>query len=197
MNLSVRTSPKVVIVLCTHNGAAWIDEQIQSLLAQTHPVAIRVFDDASTDDTVALIRSRAAGHDVECTVHPEALGVVNNFSSGIQSVLNEGFNYIALADQDDIWLPERVATGLRVLQSAEHSSATPGPHLVHSDLSMVNAHNQIIHQSFIHWRQYQTGTRNSLAVVLGQNGVMGNTILMNRKLAELSLPFPAHLHVHD
>lgn len=197
MNPPAPPTSNVVVVLCTHNGAEWIEEQVQSLLTQTHPVAIRVFDDASTDETVSIAQAWEQLHDVKCVVRTEALGVVENFSNGIQSVLNEGFTYIALADQDDLWLPERIEAGLNVLQAAENHSPTPGPHLVHSDLTMVNAHNQLIHKSFMKWRNYETCSTKSLATILGQNGVMGNTILMNRTLAELALPFPSHLHVHD
>ena len=193
----VQPAPNVAVVLCTHNGAQWIDEQIQSLLSQTHPVAIRVFDDASTDATVALVREYPEIQNIKCVVRSKSLGVVENFSRGIQSVLDEGFTYIALADQDDIWLPERIETGLAALQEAEEDTPAFSPHLVHSDLAMVNANNQLIHKSFMQWRQYQTKPTNSLATILGQNGVMGNTILMNHHLASLALPFPNNLHVHD
>ena len=198
MLYSPQKTPEVAIVLCTHNGSQWIEEQIESIFAQTHPVAIRVFDDASSDDTVAMIQSKAAGHDVKCIIRDEALGVVNNFSNGIQRVLDEGFAYIALSDQDDIWSPDRIKTGLDVLKNAESSSSNkPHPCLAHSDLALVDAHNQIIHASFMKWRGYKTNATKDLATILGQNGVMGNTILMNRAMAEVALPFPNDLHVHD
>ena len=130
----VEPAPNVAVVLCTHNGAQWIDEQIQSLLSQTHPVAIRVFDDASTDATVALVREYPEIQNIKCVVRSKSLGVVENFSRGIQSVLDEGFTYIALADQDDIWLPERIETGLAALQEAEEDTPAFSPHLVHLSL---------------------------------------------------------------
>ena len=202
--------PTVAVVLCTHNGAHWVEQQLQSLFQQSHPVAVRVFDDASTDNTVARVRACGAGQNLQCTEHTSALGVVHNFATGIQSVLDEGFDYIALADQDDVWTPERVAAGMAVLLAAEqaesltdskHASKLPRAEtqaqLVYSDLSMINAHNHQVHGSFMRWRRYQTDTDNPLSLVLGQNGVMGNTVLMNRALASQALPFPASLHVHD
>lgn len=184
--------------MCTHNGEDWVEEQLESLLAQTWPVAIRVFDDASTDNTVAKVLSAGEGHNVECTERTVALGFVQNFADGIQSVLDEGFEYIALADQDDIWLHERIEQGMKTIQAAEAAQGNkPGPHLVHSDLILVNAHNIVLHPSFMQWRDYRIDSTGSLATVLGQNGVMGNTVLMNASLARLTLPFPADLHVHD
>ena len=197
MKASVKPATDVVVVLCTHNGAKWVEEQVWSLLTQTHPVAIRVFDDASTDETVARILACTEGQDVKCVVRDKAMGVVDNFATGIQSVLAENFSYIALADQDDVWEPNRIEAGLSVIQAAEKDPTSPAAQLAHSDLVMVNAHNHVIHRSFIRWRNYQTKPSNSLATILGQNGVMGNTILMNRSLAELALPFPDNLHVHD
>jgi len=205
MNASAQPTSNVAVVLCTRNGARWIEEQIESILSQSYPVAIRVFDDASTDDTVERIETCTYGHDVECIVRTKPLGVVNNFADGIQHVLDEGFAYIALADQDDIWASDRIQQGLDKLQDTANTSVSsetpnsqsPTPQLAHSDLAMMNAHNQVIHKSFMRWRNYQTSPSSSLATVLGQNGVMGNTILMNRELAELALPFPIDLHVHD
>ena len=187
--------PEVAVVLCTHNGAAWVEQQVESLLSQTYPVAIRLFDDASTDDTVEKVQTIACGHNIKCIERTEALGFVINFADGIQSALDEGFQYIALADQDDVWVPERIEKGMKALLHAE--SARSGLHLVHSNLTMVDAHNQVLHHSFLDWRDYGINDSKSLATVLGQNGVMGNTILMNASLARLALPFPKDLHVHD
>lgn len=195
MSPSNTKMPDVAVVLCTHNGEKWVEQQVQSLLAQTYPVAIRLFDDASSDNTVKKVLAIAEGQNVKCIERTEALGFVENFADGIQCALDEGFQYIALADQDDIWVPERIELGMKTLQEAE--SKQPSPHLVHSNLTMVNAHNVVLHHSFLDWRKYQISKTKSLATVLGQNGVMGNTILMNASLARLALPFPKDLHVHD
>ncbi len=171
--------------------------QLESLFAQQHPVAVRVFDDASTDDTVAIIKANCANRDVTCVERPSAVGVVKNFAQGIQSVLDEGFDYIALSDQDDVWDPERLTQGLAAIERARRSAQAPAAQLAHSDLTMVDAHNGVVHPSFIKWRGYTYDAKQPLASVLGQNGVMGNTILMNRELAELALPFPDDVHMHD
>jgi len=221
--------PEVVVVMCTHNGADWVEEQLKSLLSQTYPVAIRVFDDASSDTTVAKVLALRENHNIQCTERAAALGFVENFSNGIQAVLNEGFQYIALADQDDIWLADRIERGMKTLLTAEAEAEAEakakakettktgttiaiakevvtaksgqansiGAHLVHSNLTMVNADNTILHASYLDWRDYQINEAKSLTTILGQNGVMGNTVLMNANLARLALPFPSGLHVHD
>ena len=69
--------------------------------------------------------------------------------------------------------------------------------LAHSDLSLIDAAGDPIAPSYLKHRGYAMDHSPSLARVPGQNGVMGNTVLMNRALAELALPFPDSLHVHD
>ncbi len=160
-------------------------------------MVVRVFDDASTDDTVPIIKACSEGHDLVCVQRAQAVGVVTNFAQGIQSAIDEGFDYIALSDQDDVWEPDRITRGLAVINQARKPAEAPAAQLAHSDLTMVDADNVVVHPSFIKWRGYQYDAEQSLATVLGQNGVMGNTILMTRELAELSLPFPADVHMHD
>jgi len=197
MSTPLNNQPSVAIVLCTYNGTPWVANQVRSLIAQSWPVAIRVFDDGSSDDTVALIEELTENRDVKIVKNANRLGVVKNFSAGIQAVCDEGFEYIALCDQDDEWLPQRIEVGMQALLTIEKQSNKPTPLLIHSDLEMVNAHNQVIHASFMSWRRYRVSTAKPLATVLGQNGVMGNTILMNANMARAAIPFPDQLHVHD
>lgn len=172
-------------------------QQLDSLFAQQHPVAVRVFDDASTDNTLKIIKDCSEGHDVLCVQRAQAVGVVKNFAAGIQSAIDEGFDYIALSDQDDVWELDRISQGLAVINQALKLDQAPAAQLAHSDLTMVDADNAVVRASFIKWRGYQYDVKQPLATVVGQNGVMGNTILMTRELAELSLPFPVNVHMHD
>src|SRR6218665_35429 len=60
------TAPRaatVSVALCTHNGERFVAQQVRSILTQTHPVVqIVVSDDASTDETVAVVGGCVAGH---------------------------------------------------------------------------------------------------------------------------------------
>ena len=189
--------PTVAIVLCTYQGATYIDEQLSSLTAQSWPVAIHIFDDSSTDQTASLAFAHCRREIDTITTHPGNLGYVANFEYGINAVLDQGFDYIALSDQDDIWHPDRVQRCMQLMLEAEASNGRGTPILIHSDLTMIDENGDAIHSSFLKYRHYTIGTSKDLAVVLGQNGVMGNTVLVNRALASLALPFPQGLHVHD
>lgn len=189
--------PTVAIVMCTYNGSNHIDTQLQSLFAQNWPTALYAFDDASTDDTVEKLQASAQRLDIKLITNDQNLGYVANFESGIARVLADGYDYIALCDQDDVWEPNRIAAGMQRLLSIEATQGPEFPALVHSDLTMIDANNHLVHPSFFEYRQYAINNTRSLPTILGQNGVMGNTILMNRALASMALPFPPELHVHD
>ncbi len=111
--------PRISIVLCTYNGAAYLGEQLDSLLAQTlPPYELVVQDDASTDGTMDLLhdyRQRHPALRIRLFVNPERLGYNRNFLTAIQRV--EG-DLIACCDQDDIWHPDKLEVLVRELGDA-------------------------------------------------------------------------------
>lgn len=97
----------VSIVLCTYNGAQFLDEQLRSLRAQRGVVEIVAVDDRSTDDTVAILQHHAREDSrVRICLNEEQLGVVANFERAVQLARGQ---WIALSDQDDIWRPNKIA----------------------------------------------------------------------------------------
>lgn len=98
---------KISVALCTYNGEKYFAEQIKSILSQTVQVnEIVIRDDGSTDNTIALIHELDSLHPglIRLLKTTERLGVVRNFKETIKAC--EG-DVIFLADQDDIWLPDK------------------------------------------------------------------------------------------
>lgn len=94
----------------TYNGAAYIKKQLDSILTQTQKVdEIVICDDGSTDDTIAIIR--AYQNNNPGTIHlyqnEVQLGSTKNMEKCLGLVKGD---IVFLADQDDIWLPTKVAT---------------------------------------------------------------------------------------
>lgn len=94
----------------TYNGAAYIKKQLDSILTQTQKVdEIVICDDGSTDDTIAIIR--AYQNNNPGTIHlyqnEVQLGSTKNMEKCLGLVKGD---IVFLADQDDIWLPNKVAT---------------------------------------------------------------------------------------
>lgn len=100
---------KISIALCTYNGAAFLEEQLDSILAQTRlPDELVVCDDGSTDDTVPQLHAFAARSPFAVHLHlnESNLGSTRNFEKAIELCRGE---IIALCDQDDLWREDKLA----------------------------------------------------------------------------------------
>jgi len=120
--------PRILVLLAARNGSRWITEQIESILAQTEvSVRIVVGDDCSTDDTREQVaRFEWTGRVALSTTGSPAGSAAQNFRSLIQAHGAEGFDYVAFADQDDVWNPDKLRRACESLRSgafAGYSSA--------------------------------------------------------------------------
>jgi len=112
--------PSIAVILAAYNGSVWIQEQIESIFAQ-EDVGVRLFVsvDASSDGTEALVE-RMAAEDSRIVVLPHGQrfgGAAPNFYRLVKDVDFSAFDYIALADQDDIWLNNKLSRACDVLAS--------------------------------------------------------------------------------
>ena len=99
----------ISIILCTYNGAAYLPQQMDSLLEQTYPFdELIVQDDGSTDDTVRIIRNYQQQHpdrNIRFYINEQRLGYNRNFLTAIRRATGE---YIACCDQDDVWMANKL-----------------------------------------------------------------------------------------
>lgn len=102
-----KTKMKISVVMCTYNGAAFLREQMDSILAQTlQPVEIIVQDDGSTDDTWQILSDYAVANSLVKIFHNEGRhGINSNFFTAMRRAKGD---YIALSDQDDIWEADKL-----------------------------------------------------------------------------------------
>lgn len=111
---------KVVVLLACRNGASWIREQLDSILAQQGvDVSILIQDDKSTDDTVSIIAQYAdtAHGRISIILNETGTGSAGaNFRKLIACTDSSAFDYVALADQDDIWHSDKLARGIAAMQ---------------------------------------------------------------------------------
>ena len=112
--------PRVLVLMATYNGMQWIDEQIQSIIVQEGvDIHLCISDDCSTDLTGVHIKNAYANNSrVEIILNSSPSGSAgSNFQTLFRSVNTSSFNYISLADQDDIWHPRKLIEAVKVLQS--------------------------------------------------------------------------------
>ena len=102
-----------------------------------------------------------------------------------------------LSDQDDIWLPDKVATSLNAIRKIEVDFGSSTPILIHLDLAVLNDEiTEIIHPSFMKYSGLNP-RRNSFGNLLVQNIVTGWTTIFKRALAEICNPIPNNAIMHD
>ncbi|HEX3240786.1 MAG TPA: glycosyltransferase [Solirubrobacterales bacterium] len=175
-----KPSPLVAICMASFDpDPALLERQIASIRAQTHENWVcLVSDDGSAPERFELLRSRtAADPRFRLEAAPQRLGFYLNFERALGMVPAEA-EFVALADQDDYWYPEKLAALL---------AGRGGAELVYSDMRIVDEAGATISETF--WR----GRRNNhtdLASLLLANTVTGAASLFRRELLELALPFP-------
>ena len=140
--------PKISVVLSSFNGAQFIEAQIISIIEQTlKPDEIIVCDDGSTDDTIDLLKKFEASNQIKLVLNKSNLGILANFKLGA-SLANPN-NYIAFSDQDDIWLPIKLATSFDAMLKLEGNASNSAiPCLVYSDLLFMNEKGVTLNNSF-------------------------------------------------
>ena len=182
------------VALCTYNGEKFIGEQLKSLAVQTLlPDELIIADDGSYDKTMDIVTKFAgkAPFTVNVIQNRKTLGVQQNFA--VASRVTKG-DYIAFCDQDDVWLPDKLAKSMAVIKQLENLWPQQ-PLLVHSDLCVTDEDLKPKYQSFMTTQglSFEAG----LDVLLVQNFVTGCTMLINRKLLDAALPFPKEIVMHD
>jgi len=113
-------TPTVTVLLATYNGERFLEEQLASILDQ-RGVAVRVtaLDDGSTDTTPALL-AQAAAADPRITVLPvqgPSGSAAANFARLLLEAPFEDDALVAFADQDDVWMPDKLARHVDLLRS--------------------------------------------------------------------------------
>lgn len=179
---------RVSVALCTRNGARWIGPLLESLSAQTVPPGeVIVADDCSDDDTVAIIEawSRTVPFRVEVSVNPVRLGSTMNFA---QVLTRCSGTYIALADQDDVWYPAKLARLLGEMES------DPTLTLAFSDADLIGEDGRPLGGHLWRTRLVERTLRRNAVVSEGLFArkalTTGCTMMIRRRVVEAALPFP-------
>lgn len=110
----------VTVLLATHNGAAWIEEQLESILNQDDvPVSLWVSDDQSSDQTVAMVDARANRSDTIRRLPSRAFGsAAGNFFYLLENLTSQaGVGAVALSDQDDVWHRDKLRRAVTLIES--------------------------------------------------------------------------------
>lgn len=164
------TTAHVHILMSTFNGAHWIGAQLDSFLAQSHPRwTLWVSDDGSTDETRARLEAFAncnPGRVARILDGPQQGSAANFLHLLCHPDLPPGI--VALSDQDDVWMPHKLARAVGQLQAAG-----PAPCVWSARYMITTAQLQPSHASNL-WTRGP-----SLGNALVQNILSGHTLTLN------------------
>jgi glycosyltransferase involved in cell wall biosynthesis len=131
----MNSEPRISIAMATYNGARFIREQLDSLARQTLlPCELVVSDDGSTDATLEIVQdfAREVPFPVRSYRNPARLGYADNFLKA--AGLCEG-EFVAFCDQDDVWLPSKLAAHAHQFLNSEILLCFCNAHVVDSSLN--------------------------------------------------------------
>jgi glycosyltransferase involved in cell wall biosynthesis len=184
---------EVSVVLAVYNGEKYLRKQLDSILAQ-RSVTIKeliIVDDKSTDGSPDIIRNYEYQHlNIKFVGNQVNQGPIRSFVTGAKLSTAE---YTAFADQDDIWLNDKLYKSLELIKKIDLDKK---PAVVFSDLEMIDENDKTIYNSF--WKLYDIdpGKNNFFTIAFG-NIATGCTMLINRKMLNEFIDMPLNAQMHD
>jgi glycosyltransferase involved in cell wall biosynthesis len=183
-------SPRVAICMATYNPPLdLLERQLDSIRAQSHGNWVCVIsDDCSSPRSYAQLESAVAGDPrFVLSRSDQRLGFYRNFERAL-SLVGPDAEFVAMADQDDHWHPDKLEVLLGSIADAQ---------LVYSDARVVTREGKLISET---WWNTRENNHTDLLSLLVANAVTGAASLLRRELLDSALPFPpyqfAHFHDH-
>lgn len=181
----------ISLVLATYNGEKYILEQLDSIMNQELlPEEIIIIDDCSIDETYEILISYDFREiKVQIIKNERNLGPIANFKKGINLATGD---FIALCDQDDVWLPHKLKLSLEAILLLNQEK----PCMVYSDLTLVDENMSVLSDS-LHKLWKVNPKYYDLSFISFSNIVTGCTILFNKKMQKELRYMPTNIIMHD
>ena len=179
----------ISVCLASHNGEAYIKQQVDSILKQIDlGDELIVSDDASTDSTLDIIKSFNDSR-IKIISHTAPKGLPGhicatlNFENALK--ISKG-DYIFLSDQDDVWTDDKVQIMMRYLEES--------PYVV-SDCFVTDSNLKVITNT--RFTPESRITKNKYLAFLKSTPYQGSCAAFRREVLNKALPFPPKIQSHD
>lgn len=183
---------RCLVLLCTYNGEKYLRKQLDSILRQEGvEVTVKAADDRSTDGTAEILKEYAEKYpSFTYSVNEKNKGFCYNFLDLIFSVKDTDYDYYALSDQDDVWLPEKLK---RAAEQIELKGETPKGTLYCSNLIVTDEN-----LNRIRMMEERNNPKDNRYTAAFSNIATGCTIVFDKKFLSLCTKhYPSDLQLHD
>lgn len=188
----------IAILMATYNGEKFIQEQIDSILAQTYQnFVLYIRDDNSKDNTTKIIRGYASKYPDKVILVEDgkiAKGACKNFMLLLEYVYKLNKHEVFMfSDQDDFWMNNKVEMTLKEYEKQDNKTV---PILIHTDLCVVDQDLNTLNESFMKYSKLNEKC-NKINNYLVQNNVTGCTMLLNKALVDKVNFKIKNIRMHD
>lgn len=176
--------PTVAVLMSTYNGKTFIEEQLDSIFNQEAvDISLFVRDDGSSDNTLKILEKYQTTHKLYILPFDENVRPGMSFMKLLYYVMNleENYDYYAFADQDDIWLSDKMIRAISMIEEEEKSGLK----------NILYCSNQWLYEN-----EKKTDLRfseipdTSLAGHISKNDFSGCTMVFAYDLAKLTVSIP-------
>lgn len=175
--------PRVLIMMPVYNGAQFLSEQLDSIFKQEDvDVWLAIRDDCSSDESVEIIRKYSDKYPgkIKIIKGEKNLGPTGCVYELMHSISFEGFDYYSFADQDDVWLPQKLSVAIIKLKELHQNEDLPQLYL--SNLSVTDE--KLNFRFFSYAPGYVTATPERC---FAEYAASANTFVFNRAALNLYL----------
>lgn len=179
---------KVCVLMSTYNGEKYLLEQIESILNQENVlVSLLVRDDGSKDNTIKILKSYEKEEKLKLILDKRNLGPANSFMEILYN--SPDYEYYAFADQDDIWLKNKLLTAIEQLKDFS--------------VPALYCSNQLVYKNeIVEGLRFKKEPNHGLVQAICGNIFSGCTMVFNKDLADVlkkNKPSPEVLRIrmHD
>ena len=179
----------VAVIMPTYNGELYLQEQVTSILNQSfRDFSLHIVDDRSTDQTAQIVSSLAEiDKRIVFQQNQDRKGVINSVNDALSSIDSDIY---FLADQDDIWLPEKMAKQIKAMQPYDVVMSF-------TNLSLVDEQGDLMGIDFWSSQEIDEQEANQAEIIAIRTMVTGCTMAFKKRLLEIALPIPDQATMHD
>ncbi len=182
----------ISVCIATHNGGAYLSQQISSILSQILPDdEIVISDDGSTDDSIKIIESFRDKRiklvhyrqlSINGNRHKNFIYATRNFENALRYAKGD---FIFLCDQDDIWYPNKIKICVSVLTKYD---------FVKHDYTLIDKNGKILELNHYNYKYY-----NKLTVIKALKDLpfRGCCMAFRKSVIDSCMPFPSKCFQHD